>query len=131
VALAIKPGAKELDNDNITEIEIIISVCAGLVIVEEHSSLVRLVHFTAQEYLGGIQTAEFPDAHIEITQSLLTYLQFEEFLDKKAISQYNRPPLLVYCQYCLVHAQFCEEQLRDEIMKFLKEFNWKYRLQWG
>jgi hypothetical protein len=81
VALAIEPGSKELDNDNMTDIVIILSVCAGLVIMEEHSSLVRLVHFTAQNYLDRIQTEKFPDAHFQITQSLLTYLQFEECME--------------------------------------------------
>ncbi|KAJ7818837.1 hypothetical protein B0H14DRAFT_1361953 [Mycena olivaceomarginata] len=119
VALAIEPETKELDNDNMTRIGIIISVCAGLVIVEEHSSLVRLVHFTAQSYLDRIQTEK--DAHFEITQSLLTYLQFAQFSDKKAISRYKRPQLLEYCQYCLVHAQWCEGQLRDGILEFLRE----------
>ncbi|KAJ7789811.1 hypothetical protein B0H14DRAFT_2535914 [Mycena olivaceomarginata] len=121
VALAIEPKTTELDNDNMTTIRIILSVCAGLVIVEEHSSLVRLVHFTAQSYLDRIQTEIFPNAHFEITQSLLTYLQFEQFLDKKAISRDKRPQLLEYCQYCLVHAQWCEGQLRDGILEFLRE----------
>ncbi|KAJ7795316.1 ankyrin repeat domain-containing protein [Mycena olivaceomarginata] len=121
VALAIEPETRELDNDNMTGIGIILSVCAGLVIVEEHSSLVRLVHFTAQSYLERIQTEMFPDAHFEITQSLLTYLQFELFLDKKAIFRDKGSQLLQYSQYCLVHAQQCEGQLRDEILGFLRE----------
>ncbi|KAJ7795320.1 ankyrin repeat-containing domain protein [Mycena olivaceomarginata] len=135
VALAIEPETRELDNVNMTGIGIILSVCAGLVIVEEHSSLVRLVHFTAQSYLDRIQTEIFPDAHFEITQSLLTYLQFEQFLDKKAISRDKRPQLLEYCQYCLVHAQWCEGQLRDGILGFLREARkWqgkRWELGWG
>ncbi|KAJ7799349.1 ankyrin repeat-containing domain protein [Mycena olivaceomarginata] len=134
VALAIEPETRELDNDNMTGIGIILSVCAGLVIVEEHSSLVRLVHFTAQSYLDRIQTEIFPDAHFEITQSLLTYLQFEQFLDKKAISRDKGSQLLEYCQYCLVHAQWCEGQLRDGILGFLREARkWqeqKWELGW-
>ncbi|KAJ7710106.1 ankyrin repeat-containing domain protein [Mycena olivaceomarginata] len=98
VALAIEPKTTELDNDNMTTIGIILS-----------------------GYLDRIQTEIFPNAHIEITQSLLTYLQFAQFLDKKAISREKRPQLLQYCQYCLVHAQRCEGQLRDEILGFLRE----------
>ncbi|KAJ7695238.1 hypothetical protein B0H14DRAFT_2485904 [Mycena olivaceomarginata] len=130
VALAIEPKTTELDNDNMTTIGIILSVCAGLVIVEEHSSLVRLVHFTAQGYLDRIQTEIFPDAHFEITQSLLTYLQFEQFLDKKARSWDKRPQLLEYCQYCLLHAQRCEGQLRDGILGFLREARKWQEQQW-
>ncbi|KAJ7718038.1 ankyrin repeat domain-containing protein [Mycena olivaceomarginata] len=130
VALAIEPETRELDNDNMTGIGIILSVCAGLVIVEEHSSLVRLVHFTAQSYLDRIQTEIFPDAHFEITQSLLTYLQFAQFSDKRAISRDKRPQLLEYCQYCLVHAQRCEGQLRDGILGFLREARKWQREKW-
>ncbi|KAJ7839843.1 ankyrin repeat domain-containing protein [Mycena olivaceomarginata] len=134
VALAIEPKTTELDNDNMTTIGIVLSVCAGLVIMEEHSSLVRLVHFTAQGYLNRIQTEIFPDAHFEITQSLLTYLQFVQFSDKKAISRDKSPQLLEYCQYCLVHARWCEGQLRDEILGFLREARkWqeqKWELDW-
>jgi hypothetical protein len=94
VALAIEPGSKELDNDNMTDIVIILSVCAGLVIIEEHSSLVRLVHFTAQNYLDRIQTEKFPDAHFQITQSLLTYLQFEECMEGVYYDEDNGAALL-------------------------------------
>ncbi|KAJ7302491.1 ankyrin repeat-containing domain protein [Mycena albidolilacea] len=134
VALAIEPKTTELNNDNMSTIGIILSACAGLVIVEEHSSLVRLVHFTAQSYLDRIQIEKFPDAHFEITQSLLTYLQFEQFVDKKALSRDKGSRLLQYCQYCLVHAQQCEGQLKDEILGFLREARkWqeqKWELDW-
>ncbi|KAJ7303829.1 ankyrin repeat-containing domain protein [Mycena albidolilacea] len=128
VALAIEPGSKELDNDNMTDIGIILSVCAGLVIMEKHSSLVRLVHFTAQNYLDRIQTEKFPDAHFEITQSLLTYLQFEKCVMEMNYYGNYGAALFQYCQYCLVHAQWCEEQLKDEIVRFLGEIC-KYRSQ--
>ncbi|KAJ7458308.1 hypothetical protein B0H11DRAFT_1817909 [Mycena galericulata] len=69
-ALAIEPGTKSLDSDNILDIEVIISVCAGLVIVDEQLSVVRLVHYTTQEYLDGIQSQRFPHAQTEITRSI-------------------------------------------------------------
>ncbi|KAJ6545367.1 hypothetical protein B0H19DRAFT_861021, partial [Mycena capillaripes] len=53
VALAIEPGAQQLDEDNFLDIDIILAVCAGLVIVDEQLSVVRLVHYTTQEYLDS------------------------------------------------------------------------------
>ncbi|KAJ6574297.1 hypothetical protein B0H19DRAFT_985951, partial [Mycena capillaripes] len=50
-ALAIEPGTKALDKDNMLDIDIILSVCAGLIIIDEQVSVVRLVHYTTQEYL--------------------------------------------------------------------------------
>ncbi|KAJ7021832.1 hypothetical protein C8F04DRAFT_1012929, partial [Mycena alexandri] len=75
-ALAIEPEDQQFDEDNVLDINIILSVCAGLVIVDKQSSVVRLVHYTTQEYLDKIQAEKFPDAHTEITRTLLTVLAF-------------------------------------------------------
>ncbi|KAH7000109.1 hypothetical protein EDB80DRAFT_686728 [Ilyonectria destructans] len=48
-------GGLELDEENIPQIDSIFSVCAGLVTLDEESKIVRLVHFTAQEYLQKTQ----------------------------------------------------------------------------
>ncbi|KAF8180043.1 hypothetical protein K438DRAFT_1603145, partial [Mycena galopus ATCC 62051] len=50
-ALAIEPGDRQLHKENVRDIEIILSVCAGLVILDEQLKVVRLVHYTMQEYL--------------------------------------------------------------------------------
>ncbi|KAF4419546.1 Alpha-latrocrustotoxin-Lt1a [Colletotrichum fructicola] len=55
-ALAVERGTTELDEDNITELEDIVSVCAGLVTIDEESGVIRLVHYTTQEYFE--RTAE-------------------------------------------------------------------------
>ncbi|KAJ7717111.1 ankyrin repeat-containing domain protein [Mycena maculata] len=144
-ALAIEPGAKTLDPDNLLEINIILSVCAGLVIVDETTSAVRLVHYTTQVYLDSVQDRRFPEAQTEITVALLTYLTFESqytldrattttegqgseedqyltlLIDRTApyVAKY---PLLDYCQYCLAHAVGRPEIfLRDLIVPFLEQ----------
>ncbi|KAK6984941.1 ANK-REP-region domain-containing protein, partial [Favolaschia claudopus] len=111
-AIAIELGTTTFNKDSITGIQKIISLCAGLIILDEQSSLVRLVHFTAQDYLDKVQHQTFPFAHVQITRSLFAYLNFKEFK-----CQY---PLMNYCQYVLIHAQLCEEQLQDELIGFLK-----------
>ncbi|KAJ3951499.1 hypothetical protein N0V92_012088 [Colletotrichum tropicale] len=55
-ALAVERGTAELDRDNITELEDIVSVCAGLIAIDEESGIIRLVHYTTQEYFE--RTAE-------------------------------------------------------------------------
>ncbi|KAF8146761.1 hypothetical protein K438DRAFT_2092570, partial [Mycena galopus ATCC 62051] len=62
VALAIKPGARQLNEEFLLEIETILVVCAGLVIVDKESSVVRLVHYTTWEYFDRIQVQKFPEA---------------------------------------------------------------------
>ena len=54
-ALAVETGTSELDEENLLEIGDLISVCAGLVIADEESNIIRLVHYTTQEYLERTQ----------------------------------------------------------------------------
>ncbi|KAJ7239492.1 hypothetical protein C8J57DRAFT_975907, partial [Mycena rebaudengoi] len=78
-ALAVEPGAKSLHEDNILEFKIILSVCAGLFIVDKQLSVGRLVHYTIQEYLDRIQPQHFPDVETEMTRTLLTNVAFDKF----------------------------------------------------
>ncbi|KAJ7020740.1 ankyrin repeat domain-containing protein [Mycena alexandri] len=125
VALAVEPGTQQLDKENFTTIKRILSVCAGLVIVDEQLSVVRLVHYTTQEYLDSIQAQQFPDAQMEITCTLLTFLAFDGYPDSFRDLRYL-PPLAEYSQYCLAHATGQPEvQLREILLKFLGEaFRW-------
>ncbi|KAJ7132644.1 ankyrin repeat-containing domain protein [Mycena filopes] len=76
-ALAIEPGTRQLDDDNVLDIELILAVCAGLLIVDEQLDVVRLVHYTTQEYFDRVQAQRFPDAQTDITRRLLTFLSFD------------------------------------------------------
>ena len=49
-ALGVEVGKSKLDELNIPEIEDIVSVCKGLVTIDQESGIIRLVHYTAQEY---------------------------------------------------------------------------------
>ena len=78
-ALAVEPGDEELDQDNIPDIEDIVSVCAGLVTVDEESNIVRLVHYTTQEYFERIREDWNPAAQQEIALTCLNYLSLNTF----------------------------------------------------
>ncbi|KAF7365819.1 Ankyrin repeat domain-containing protein [Mycena venus] len=128
-ALAVEPGARQLDKENVMDIEIILATCAGLVIIDEQRSIVRLVHYTTQEYLDSIQKVQFPDAQTEIARTLLTLLAFDGYPDPSWRS-WKLPPLISYSQYCLVHAAGkSEAPLRKMIVEFLSHaLQWKQRL---
>ncbi|KAJ7094769.1 hypothetical protein C8R44DRAFT_539600, partial [Mycena epipterygia] len=51
VALSIEEGAIELNAENLLDTETIVSVCAGLVTIDEEDNKVRLIHYTIQDYL--------------------------------------------------------------------------------
>ncbi|KAF8858382.1 hypothetical protein BDZ45DRAFT_397454 [Acephala macrosclerotiorum] len=78
-ALGVEVGESNLDEDNVPWIEDIVSVCAGLVTVDKESSIVRLAHYTTQEYLQQTQKRWFPDAETNITEICITYLSFDVF----------------------------------------------------
>lgn len=48
-ALAVDLESDHFDEDAIIEADIILSVCAGLIVLNDTSSTINLVHFTAQE----------------------------------------------------------------------------------
>ena len=85
-ALAVEPGERELDEENLSDIEELVSVCAGLVIVDQESNIVRLVHYTTQEYLERVIPELYPEAQQNITIICLTYLLFDAFKDGVCLS---------------------------------------------
>ncbi|KAK4212166.1 hypothetical protein QBC37DRAFT_389070 [Rhypophila decipiens] len=78
-ALAVEIGAPELDYDNMPEVDDILGACAGLVTVDEESDIIRLVHYTTQEYLENTRSQWLPDAEDDITRISATYLSFQVF----------------------------------------------------
>jgi hypothetical protein len=78
-ALGVEVSESELDEKNVSQIEDIVSVCAGLVTIDEESGIIRLVHYTAQEYFERTQKQWFPNAQINITKICVSYISFNEF----------------------------------------------------
>lgn len=77
-ALAISPDDTEIDEEGCPEEEFILSLCAGLVLHEPRSGLIRLVHYTAQEHLEKSLVFRYPAVHEDITIACLTYISLEE-----------------------------------------------------
>jgi len=78
-ALAVIDGASTLDRRNLTHIDLITSVCAGLVTVDEESDIIRLVHYTTQEYFDQTWATWFPNGQTDIAKTCVTYLSFKAF----------------------------------------------------
>ncbi|KAJ5168924.1 uncharacterized protein N7482_004518 [Penicillium canariense] len=101
-ALAIEDDQPHIDEENLPDIEDLVSVCAGLVTVDEQSDVVRLVHYTAQEYFDRHRMRHFPDAHREIGAKCIQYLCFDVFADgsvpepKDFKARIDENPLFVY-----------------------------------
>ncbi|RDA85662.1 hypothetical protein CP532_4628 [Ophiocordyceps camponoti-leonardi (nom. inval.)] len=78
-ALATEVGHEDFQRDNISDVEDIVSACAGLVTVDKESDVVRLVHVTAQQYFDREQNTWFSDAEYMMSTTCVTYLSFSIF----------------------------------------------------
>ena len=65
---------EEFDEDNLLSPGILVDVCAGLVIIDSSSQVIRLVHYTTQEYLDKEQPKLFKGVEVDISRACLTYL---------------------------------------------------------
>lgn len=69
----------ELDKKNLPETGDMVSVCAGLVTIDEENNIIRLVHYTTQEYFKWTWTSWFSNAQTDIIKICVTYLLFNAF----------------------------------------------------
>ncbi|KAF8244499.1 hypothetical protein K440DRAFT_558746, partial [Wilcoxina mikolae CBS 423.85] len=101
-ALAVKPGDSKLDPGDLPDEELLTSLCAGLVVIDRESTIIRLVHYTTQEYFKRIRGNRFPNAQTDIATICLTYLSFNVFergcctSDEALDSRLQEYPLLKY-----------------------------------
>ncbi|KAF3031163.1 hypothetical protein E8E12_000410 [Didymella heteroderae] len=128
--LAVGVADEELDADNIPDIEDILSVCAGLVTVDEESQVIRLVHYTTQDYLEGIREKWNPNAQQDIASTCLTYLCFEPFRrgscpsDAEFESRLEEHKFLDYAaRYWHQHVATVQEETSELAMVLLQDSN--------
>ena len=130
-ALAIEPGENSIDNDCLIDEALLVSVCAGLVTVDQESDIIRLVHYTAQEYFKRTCEQHFPDAEQQISASCITYLSFDVFdegycwFDGVFAIRLQRYPFLKYAaQYWGHHSHGTIQQtVMDSALEFLSNDN--------
>ena len=65
---------EELNEDNLLSPGNLVDVCGGLVVIDSNSQVVRLVHYTTQEYLEKERMQLFKGVEVDITRACLTYL---------------------------------------------------------
>jgi len=76
-ALAVEADLSALDEDNLPDIENMLSVCGGLVTAV--GDTIQLAHYTIQEYFESTWKSWSPDAQDHITTICVTYLSFDYF----------------------------------------------------
>ncbi|KAL0779255.1 hypothetical protein CaCOL14_003739 [Colletotrichum acutatum] len=130
-ALAIEEDEAEIDEDNITPAETMISVCAGLITVSEKSGVVRLVHQTTQEYFEEKRHQFFPELESQIAKICVGYLSFENVYcdDNKSFGpsgwylDWIEPEPASFFDYAAIHwgdhARACST-IPPEVVKYLR-----------
>ncbi|KAF2818132.1 ankyrin, partial [Ophiobolus disseminans] len=125
-ALAVESGEAELDPENKPDVEDLMSVCAGLVVVDQESAVIRLVHYTTQEYFERISSYLSPDAELLIAQTCLMYLSFSIFesgscaADRDLEERLRQHELLDYAaRHCGEHAKCVEAEVAEAVCSFL------------
>ena len=83
-ALAIELEDLDFDVEAIQPIGLILDVCAGLLIYDEENEIVRLVHYTAQDYFDNLASSRYDDAHVLIAKECLVYLNYGVFQNSQA-----------------------------------------------
>ncbi|UKZ51788.1 hypothetical protein TrVGV298_005552 [Trichoderma virens] len=78
-ALAVREHMTAFDPDYLSDAKDLKSVCAGLVTIDGESGIIRLVHYTTQEFFQQTQERWFPEAESYITRVCITYLSFDTF----------------------------------------------------
>jgi hypothetical protein len=79
VALGLEPDSTDIQNDDLIHVELLLSSCAGLVILNHEDGIIRLVHYTTQDYLES--RFQNTDANTFLAKSCLTYFGFDAFSD--------------------------------------------------
>ncbi|KAK0480413.1 hypothetical protein EDD18DRAFT_1263009, partial [Armillaria luteobubalina] len=72
-ALAIEQQTKGVDPANITDEGILLSICAGLVIIDSNRDF-KFVHYSTQEYFTSQKDKLFPHIHVDLACTCLAYM---------------------------------------------------------
>ena len=100
-ALSVEPEDSAMDETNFVDKQTLSSACAGLVVVDHESQIVRLAHYTTQEYFESRKDVLFPDSQKMLAGTRLTYLSFNAFSNwrfKDRCSRYPRSRPLEPCR---------------------------------
>ena len=131
-ALAFDTNLLALDEEALPDPGLLVSVCAGLVVIDPHSHIIRLVHHTAQEYFERRRTDHFPDAPEKIAATCVNYLMAAALIrdhppPEVSISDEQRElyPFLHYAaRYWGLHiCQIDDPMVRERVTRSLVQHN--------
>ncbi|RAH86964.1 ankyrin [Aspergillus japonicus CBS 114.51] len=124
-AVAVHPDCNPISEDDIPHIDLILSLCGGLLQRGATSQNVEFVHSTARKYFEKTYSEWFPGAKDKIVKTCLTYLSYPAFTgvckDQQSLQErLDAYPLYTYAaQNWGYHACQCSDSLTGYIKAFL------------
>lgn len=129
-ALSVRREHKDIDVLEFPDEELLTAVCAGLVIIDHETRMIRLVHKTTQEFFikNGSKTY-FQNLNNTFTSVCISYLRFDRFRSGPSETQEQYDEFLRKYKFYTYAARFwgdhargqSEDDLQDEIKAFLVE----------
>ncbi|KAI8627028.1 ankyrin repeat-containing domain protein [Xylariaceae sp. FL1651] len=88
-ALATRPGDSDLDPTGMTAVSRVIQAAGGLLVLDTHTNIIRLIHDSLRTYIQRNQAKILGEAHTSILESLSAYMNFQEFnsTEKRILSE--------------------------------------------
>jgi ankyrin repeat protein len=126
-AIAAAFEEDSFDEDNLWRIEDIVSMCAGIITVDEQSDIVQLRHYTRYEFLKNHWTEFFPDPHIQLTTICIAYMRHEALQDGNTAS-YGQfmgylerfPPFEYSAKNWGFHARMSYSKVKEDVLAFVQ-----------
>lgn len=125
-AIAIEATSGEFTWDSLPEVEYIVLVCIGIVIVDPESNIIRLVHYTTQDYVLGLRETRLRGCGVTVAKSCLKSLSRASKTQPTTLSRFawmpDGEPVWEYAsEYWDAHVREEENELDDAILDFISE----------
>ncbi|TFK20485.1 hypothetical protein FA15DRAFT_759346 [Coprinopsis marcescibilis] len=137
-ALAIEMEPFKYDSELLVDPNTVLSACCGLITFEPETKLVRLVHYTAQDFLVGYLPKMGVDAEVMLACTCVAHLQgcgfasYNSFIYGYSDDVFTHHPFLAYahCNWA-IHANSASlPPFVEEFILQCQQFPWKYPF-WG
>ena len=97
-AVATRPGESRLED--LTDPDFFVHCCFGLVMINKETSIIRLTHFSVNEYLQEHRSEFFPNADDILTISCLSYMFIHQSVLNQCLESlpvaHDEAPFLTY-----------------------------------
>ncbi|KAH6889058.1 ankyrin repeat-containing domain protein [Coprinopsis sp. MPI-PUGE-AT-0042] len=129
-AVATSPDTHKFEPGRLVSGSTLLSLCGGLITVEDESRLVRLVHYTAKDTLKHLLHEAFPHPHSLLAAVCMTHLTECGFQNTTINSEeefktvLEKDPLLAYASEAWafhVHEELGSEDIRHRTAQFVTE----------